>query len=80
MRNLAGAGVGGHFLHEVPILTAPLVGGGVLEVEVLLDVVGSELDTGLFIADSPLRSDIADILSVSQNLLYIPGKVCTCII
>ena len=43
-------------------------------------VIRSELDTGLFIADSPLRSDIADILSVSQNLLYIPGKVCTCII
>lgn len=57
VRNLAGAGVCGHFLHEVPILTAPLIGRGVLEVEVLLDVVRSELDTGLLIGDRALRAD-----------------------
>ena len=45
------------YKRQVPILTAPLVGGGVLEVEVLLDVVGSELNTGLLVGDRALRAD-----------------------
>ena len=77
MRNLAGAGVGGHFLHEVPILTAPLVGGGVLEVEVLLDVVGSELNTGLLVGDRALRADTHGVPSISNDLVNISGVILT---
>ena len=57
MGNLAGAGVGGQLLHEVPILASSRIGGLVLEIEILDDVVGSELNAGLLIADRPLRSD-----------------------
>ena len=57
MGNLAGAGVGGQLLHKVPILASSLIGGLVLEVKILDDVVGSELNASLLIADRPLRSD-----------------------
>ena len=77
VRNLAGAGVGSHFLHEVPILTAPLVGGGVLEVEVLLDVVGSELNTGLLVGDRALRADTHGVPSISNDLVNISGIILT---
>lgn len=77
MRNLAGAGVGGHFLHEVPILTTPLVGGGVLKVEVLFDVVGSELDTSLLIGDRALRADTNGVPTLTNDLVNISGIILT---
>ena len=77
MRNLTGAGVGGHFLHEVPILTAPLVGGGVLEVEVLLDIVGSELNTGLLIGDRALRANTHGVPTLTNDLVNISGIILT---
>lgn len=40
MGNFAASGVSGQFLHEIPILTTPLIGGGVFEVKILLDIVG----------------------------------------
>ena len=77
MRNLAGAGVGGHFLHEVPILTTPLVGGGVLKVEVFLDVVGSELNTGLLVGDRALRADTNGVPTLTNDLVNISGIILT---
>ena len=77
VRNLAGAGVGGHFFHEIPILTTPLVGGGVLEIEVFLDVVGSELNTGLLVGDRTLRADTHGVPSISNNLVNISGIILT---
>lgn len=80
MRNLTGAGVGGHFLHKVPILTAPLVGGGVLEVEVFLDVVGSELNTGLLVGDRALRADTNRVPTLTNDLVNISGEIGACVV
>lgn len=77
MRNLAGTGISGHFFHEVPILTAPLVSGGVLEVEVLLDVVGSELNTGLFVGNRALRADTNRVPTLTNDLVNISGIILT---
>lgn len=80
MRNLARPGVGGNLLHKLRILTVPCIGRRVFEVEVLEDIVRSKLNTGLLIADCPLRSDIAHILLLRQNLLNVPGKVSTALL
>lgn len=77
VRNLTGAGVCGHFLHEVPILTASLVGRRVLEVEVLLDIVRSELDTGLLIGDRALRADTHGVPTLTNDLVNISGIILT---
>ena len=48
-----------------------------LEVEVLLDVVGSELDTGLLVGDRALRADTHGVPSISNNLVNISGIILT---
>ncbi len=63
--------------HEIPILTTPLVGGGVLEIEVFLDVVGSELNTGLLVGDRALRADTYGVPSISNDLVNISGIILT---
>lgn len=57
MGNLTASGVGGQLLHEIPILTTSLVGGRVFEIEILLDVVGRKLDTGLLVGNRSLRAN-----------------------
>ena len=58
MRHLSASGVCGQLLHKIPILTPSLVGGRVLEIEVLLDVIRSEFNTGLFVGNGALRPNI----------------------
>ena len=48
-----------------------------LEVEVLLDVVGSELNTGLLVGDRALRADTHGVPSISNDLVNISGIILT---
>lgn len=49
MGNFAASGVSGQFLHEIPILTTPLIGGRMFEVKILLDIVGGKFNPGLLV-------------------------------
>ena len=51
-----------------------------LEVEVLLDVVGSELNTGLLVGDRALRANTHGVPSISNNLVNISGIILTGIV
>ena len=80
MGNLAGAGVSGQLLHEVPILTTPLICGLVLEVKVFDDIVAGKLNSGLLITDRPLRPDRDVIPSGFTQIGNISGIILTGIV
>ena len=48
-----------------------------LEVEVLLDVVGSELNTGLLVGDRALRADTHGVPTLTNDLVNISGIILT---
>ena len=80
MGNLTATGVGGQFLHEIPILATPLVGGRVLEVEILLDVVRRKLDTGLLIGNGTLGTNAHGVAPLPHNLVNISCVILSCIV
>ena len=53
MRHLSASYIGGHFLHESPVLAPSLVCGRMLEEKILLDSIRCKLNSRLLVGNRP---------------------------